>query len=279
LLAFRETQAKVIAMTCQTIQNRILALPDPRQLPDPLREHVDGCPACLGWWKQAARLERLLEQLPTPPAPADKKAVLLEDLTTGPVIATVPAVARGSGRSLFADVWSLPGAKHLAGLAAAVLILIGGWLMTRPGSGPNVVAQPARDPLLDKVVKRNIDLAHAKTPNERLETLGVLADDLSESTRGFARVATPEELGELSGLFKTVVADGIVKQAERLPPHAMTPSQKRQLLDGLAAKLAAAGQQAEQAARESPPQAQPALKTIADTARDGQTRLKARVGA
>ena len=41
----------------------------------------------------------------------------------------------------------------------------------------------------------------------------------------------------------------------------------------------AQGAKAEEAAKESPPHAQPALKTISDTARDGQTKLKAILGA
>ena len=69
-------------MTCQDVQNKILILPDPRRVPEPLREHLDGCPACLAWWKQAAWLERLLEQLPAPPPPADKKSALIDELTS-----------------------------------------------------------------------------------------------------------------------------------------------------------------------------------------------------
>jgi hypothetical protein len=47
-------------------------------------------------------------------------------------------------------------------------------------------------------------------------------------------------------------------------------------------RLAEAGREADRAARESPPHAQPALKVIADTARDGQATLRdilAREGA
>ena len=43
----------------------------------------------------------------------------------------------------------------------------------------------------------------------------------------------------------------------------------------LAAKLLDAGREADTAARESPPHALPALKTIADSARDGQLKLRA----
>jgi hypothetical protein len=264
-------------MTCQTIQNRILALPDPRHLPEPFRTHLDACPACLGWWQQAVRLERLLEHLPAPPAPADKKAALLDDLTSaGPVIKSIPALARGSGRSSLAAVLALPGLKYAAGLAAAVLVAVGGWLAVRPGKNETVVRPtPPKHPLLAKVVQRDLALARAKTPAQRLEALGGLADDLSAETRGLARVASEDELRDLSGWFKKVVDDGIVKQADLLPALTMSREQKKALLDGLVEKLTDAGRKADQTAKEAPPHAQPALKSIADTARDGEARLRA----
>ena len=267
-------------MTCQTIQNRVLALPDPRQLPENLREHIAGCPGCQAWWKQAVRLDRLLEQLPAPPAPADKKAAMLDELAAaGPVIRSIPAVERGTGRSVFVKLLAVPGVRYAAGLAAAVLIAVGGWMAFRPTKQPEVAVPSPRDPFLDKIVKRNVALAQTKAPDERMVALAGLADDLSAETRGLARIADQDDLRELSGLFQKVVNDGIVRQAERLPPHALTPTQKQALLEKLSTTLDGARQQADQAARESPPHAQPALRTISDTARDGQTKLKAILGA
>src|SRR4051812_45158201 len=122
-------------MTCQSAQNRILMLPDPRQVPDALRAHLDGCPACLAWWQRAARLERLLEQLPAPPAPADKKAVLIDELTAaGPVIKSVPAGDRGTVPSPGTAFLKRVG-TYAAALAAAVLVVVGGWRLI-PKAGP-----------------------------------------------------------------------------------------------------------------------------------------------
>ena len=270
-------------MNCQKFQNRILALPDPRQLPENLREHLDACPACMSSWKRAVRLEQLLAQLPTPPAPADKKAALLDELTAaGPVIKSIPSLERRTGRSIFVRAWSLPAVKTIAGLAAAVLIAIGGWMMMKPGSGPDGTAKERegpRDPFLEKLVQRDLALAQAKSPEQRLDVLGGLAADLSAESRSLSKIANPEELRDLSGMFQKVVNEGIVEQVRKLPEHALTQTQKHELLQKLTTKLAEAGQQADQAARESPPHAQPALKTISDTARDGQMKLKSILGA
>ena len=111
--------------------------------------------------------------------------------------------------------------------------------------------------------------------------LGSLADDLSSEARSLSKIASTEELRDISGMFQKVVNDGIVVQAKKMSEnqHALTQTQKQELLQKLTTKLAEAGQQADQAARESPPHAQPAFKTISDTARDGQVKLKAILGA
>lgn len=263
-------------MNCSTIQNRILALADLRLLPDALREHVNACPGCLAWWKHAARIEQLLAELPVPAAPADKKNALLEELS-GPVIRFVPAIERRSFPTRF---WSAPAVRTLAGLAAAVLIAVGGWLMVRPGNGPQSVAKESpRDPFLERIVQRDLALARARTADQRLDVLGGLAGDLSSEAQSLSKIANTDELRELSSMFHRIVNEGIVEQARKLPEHSLTQTQKKDLLNRLSQKLTEAGRQADEAARESPPHAQPALKTISDTARDGQTKLKAILGA
>jgi hypothetical protein len=259
-------------MNCQTFQNHVLSLPEPRELPEPLVGHANGCAACVAWWRRAARLEGLLATLPVPAAPADKKNALLDELS-GPVIQPLPRFERRS-------LWSIPAVRTFAGLAAAVMIAVGGWMMVRPGPGtPIVAAKESRDPFLDRIVQRDLALAKAGKPTERLDVLGDLADDLSTEARSLSKIAQPDELRDLSGMFQKVVNEGIVEQARKLPEHSLTQSQKNELLNRLSQKLVTAGRQAEDASKESPPHAQPALKTISDTARDGQTKLKAILGA
>jgi hypothetical protein len=259
-------------MTCPSVQARILALPDPRQLPEAVRAHVDGCPDCAAFWAQAARLEALVAALPVPPAPRGKKQDLLTDLAAEALI--FPKVATAAPRP-----WSLPRppAKVLAGLAAAVLVAVTVWSVARNGKPPQAqVKGPApKHALLEKMVQRNVSLAKAATAPDRLDALAGMAEDLAAEGRGLALVATADEMRELAGQFRSVVADGVVVTAERVPPHALTPDQRRALLERLTARLAEAGAAAEKAAQDSPPHAQPALRSIADTARDGQTKLRA----
>lgn len=257
-------------MTCQSVQARILALPDPRQLPDAFRAHVAACPDCTAYWKQAARLETLVAALPVPPAPAGKKTAFLEDLAAEALV--FPKVTAPPPRA-----WSLPRppAKALAGLAAALLIGVGVWSAMKTGKNqPVAQKQPApRHALLEKVVQRDLALAKARTPGDRLDALAGLAEDLAAESRGLALVVGADEMREVADWFRTA-ADGVVDQAGR-PMNALTPDQRRALLTRLTDRLTEAGRAAEQAAKDSPPHAQPALRSIADTARDGQTKLRA----
>jgi hypothetical protein len=262
-------------MNCESVQNKVLALPDPRQVSPALREHLDGCPACKAWWQQAARLERLLERLPAPPPPADKKAALIEELTAaGPVIRTVPSVPRPAGPSRLVGLLKTRAAKYAGALAAAVLLAVGGWQLIKPTGTATVEVAAPRHPLLEKAVQRNVALARPQnTPAQRLEILGELADDLSAESRSLARVGTPEDLNQLAEWFTLVVNEGIERQARSLPPG-MNPTERRDLLNRLTAKLAGAGRQVDQVAGESPEQAKEPLKKIVDAAQDGQKRLQ-----
>ncbi|QJW96341.1 hypothetical protein [Frigoriglobus tundricola] len=263
-------------MKCQAVQNQILALPDPRELPPALRSHVLACAACQAWARQAARLEGLLEQMFVPPAPAEKKEALLGELMAAdPVIRSMatpatrptfgPAAVRFLGRN----------ASYVGGLAAAVLVAFGAYLLVGNRSpGTKETALTHKHPLLEKLVARDVAMARADTPAKQLEVLTGMADDIASDTRGMARLASGAELKQMAGWYEKVVAEGIVPQARGLPTE-MPAADKARLIDGLAAKLDAEAVEAEKVAREAPPDAQTALKRMADAARDGEKLLRA----
>ncbi len=263
-------------MNCQAVQNQIIALPDPRQLSPTLLAHVASCAACQAWARQAERLEGLLEQLPVPPAPAEKKEAMIGDLMQAdPVIQPMAVPATRPSFVVVAGRFLQRNANAVGGLAAAVLVVVGiAWYANKqPGPKPPDFVQTEKHPLLEKMVARDVALARAETPARRLEVLGGMADDLAGETRGMARVASPSELNDLARWYDKVVKDGIVRQAKEMPLHAMPQPEKRKLLDGLAAKLEADATEADKLSREAPQDAQPTLKRIADTARDGAREL------
>jgi hypothetical protein len=261
-------------MNCQTVQNKILALPDPRLIPDPLRDHVAGCAACQAWARQAARLEALVEQLPAPAAPAGKKVALVGDLTRpGPAVARPLAEPARSGDSVLHFLRR--NAALVGGLAAAVLVALGGWLYWTRSPKPDMAQPTPEDPFLKKMVERDVALAKADTPAKRLQVLGGMADDLSAQARGLSRVASADELRDLARWYDKVVKDALVKQAEKLPPLAMPEAERQAQFKALADKLGDTAADADKMMGDVPPDAKPALQKIADSAREGQKKLMA----
>lgn len=260
-------------MNCDAVRSQVLQLPDPRRVPDALRAHLATCPVCAAWAAEAGRLEGLLARLPVPPAPADLKAALVDDLTAaGPIIRRLPVVPRRSGRSPLRVVLEWPGLKYAGGLAAAVLVAVGGWLVVRPGPAPEVV--DLRHPLLDKVVRRNLALTRADKPDEKLDILGGLADDLAGEARALARVAETGELTELSALFRAA-AGGVAQQADRVADApGLRPEERAAALTAAETKLKLAADELARVAEESPPNAQPVLRGIVGTAREGEAKVR-----
>jgi hypothetical protein len=267
-------------MNCQVVQNKILAEPDPRLLPERLRLHVAGCEACRAWARQAARLEALVEKLPAPAAPSAKKAALVGKLERGePIITrpvTTPAAARTPRESRFTE-FLRNNALIIGSLAAAILVALGAWaLFPRNGPKPEMVVIPD-DPFLNKIVERDVALAKATTPEERLKVLSGMADDLSAQARGLARVASPEELRDLAKWYGKVVNDGIVKQADNLPTRIQAPAEEQArnaALTALTSQLGITAAETDKLLGSVPPESKPALQKIADTAREGQKRIE-----
>lgn len=256
-------------MTCSSVRQALLALPDPRLLPPSLREHVTSCSVCRHWAVMAARLEGLLERLPVPPPPADQKSALKVRLGLDR-----PA-GRSSGWGVWLPRWSWRAAGWAAGLAAVVLlVLAGGRLAPRRASGPVVAEGTPEHPFLHAVARRGLALARSDSPRDKFRNLAGLTDDLSAEAVALARVAGPDDLKDLARWFERVVKEGLVRQAERLPAHALTPAERHAELTALAGHLAETAARAEAAAADVPPEAQLALGRIRDSARYGERKLR-----
>lgn len=264
-------------MNCQTVQAQVLGLPDPRDLTPVLREHVLACAACRAWAKQAARLEGLLQQLPVPPAPAEKKEALLGDLMSAdPVIQPMVTPAARPGFGAVAGRFLRQNATYVGGLAAAVLVAVGVYALwpKKAQTAPEVV-KSQKDPLLEKMVTANAAMARANTPAKRLEVLGTMADAVAADARGMARLA-PSDLKPRAAQYENLIDDGIVPRARELQNATLgLRAEDRAALETLAEKLKAEATAADALAKEVPQDAQPALTQIAAAARKGETTLRA----
>jgi hypothetical protein len=260
-------------MNCETIQKKLLMLQDPRRVPDSLRSHLADCGSCRVWAERAGRLEGLLQRLPTPTAPRNKKAAFIADLMK-PAPVELAAKTSGSFRE-----WLTRNASLVGGLAAAIVVAVGAWSMLKTGPRPDTdLAATPKDPFLEKMVQRDVALAKANTPAQKLQALGGMADDLSAEARGLSRLANPDELKDVAKWYDRVVREGLVKQASQMNDRVMSPAERKAQLTELARKLGETADEVKKASGEVPPEAKPILERMVESARFGKEKLEKLAG-
>jgi hypothetical protein len=135
-------------------------------------------------------------------------------------------------------------------------------------SGPPLATPGISDPLLANLLERDLRLASATTPRERIEILADLAEDLRQGTQQIAPAATQEELKAIACLYEQVVRDGIVKQAQALPA-----TDRERVLDPIALRLDQTASQVDRLAREVSAQRAEQLQAIITSAHEGKRAL------
>jgi hypothetical protein len=259
-------------MTCNAVRNRLLAEPDPNRVPADLRPHVAGCAGCREFLGRYESLAKSIAALAAPQADL-AKLTFVDSLThAGPIIQSVPSLATStfSWKHLLSVA-----AKPIAATAAAVAVGVGIWAVSGSRRPAQEMAGP-RHELLKKVVEHNAALAKLSKPTDakaRIETLSELAVDLRTETREVMIAAHKEDLDSLAGMFESTVNDGLVKQAAKLDRMNLSPKDRKEILESAAEKLAAAADDANALTLSAPPHAKPALARMAETAKQGRTRL------
>jgi|YNPBryunderm2012_1023409.scaffolds.fasta_scaffold26628_1 hypothetical protein len=265
--------------SCRQFRRTLLALPDPRVLPSSLRRHQQHCPDCRAWAEQAAELEKALSQLPVPPS-GNSKAHFLKGLQQTESPTLIPRSRRDHSRQDGTGTRSLRSRRRwwwtVAGALAASL-LVGVLAYHRSGSGPSPQPEVARSvppyPFVQQLVAHDVALARANTASQRLQALSALADTVAQETQALARIATAEELRELVRWYDKVVERGVLQQAQEWIEQMQTEQERQQLL-ATAERLAATAQAMEKILDTVPPHAQSVLRQLAQTAREGEHKLK-----
>lgn len=261
-------------MTCDSLQNRLLTLTDPRRVPADLRPHLDACPGCAAFLASFAALERDIARLPVPPASPEVKAALLAKVSeTGPIITRAPAVpvSRGLADWLARVKW-----QHAAGLAASVAIAAGAWWAFERPKPPDAEKPVARrHGLLENEVASLVKLATADTPAERLDVWAKVADELRAEAKDVFRATQGVEINVLEDMYAKAVQKGVVVQAERLAGSGrVVAAADLTKVKDVAARLANAETATLGLAASAPPQSKPALERMAKTAKDARQKLE-----
>jgi hypothetical protein len=262
-------------MKCEAVQNRLLALPDATRVPDDLRAHLSGCESCRGFLAQLGRLDAILTSLPVPPRSEERKAALLEQVTAaGPIITRVPVYTKGDSttrlRALLAkaDPW-----RHVAGLAAALLIAVGAWWALSEKTPAEVEVAGLRDEMLAKEVALVSELSKSDSQRRKVELWSGFTGDLRDQVRAVYLYAPGKDMTALAGRFDKAAKGGLLEQARRLDNLPL--DQRQAIVDDLVRKMAEAEAEATRLELAAPPQSKAPLKRIAETARTVRTELQA----
>jgi hypothetical protein len=237
-------------MNCEAARKHLLGSERPDRPSAEASAHIAACLACLEWQQRLVQLELAVRQLPTPRADAARSALLRRILTDKPAskpksspriavngqAARRPSIARVVG-SWIMDPHASPrrrvAAGLVAGVAAALLLFLTGWLVwdaTRPGS-PMVVSTPKappRDPVVVALEKLNIRVSENGPPAQRIREFSGAADELR--TRAGARAATDSELSAMALLYSQVVRDGVIKTAQGIAADGFPGDERDALL-------------------------------------------------
>jgi hypothetical protein len=268
-------------MKCKLVQRRLLGLENPARVPAELRGHLARCERCRDCQSQLLMLE---SQIPFVPVPGSRgKTRLLRQLMPAPAAQTKVETAlptklirvseplpSHSPRLPLSYILLLP--RRAAALAAAVVLLVLGWWIFHSGTTPPETAitrsRPVVDPLLASLVERDVRLAKAASPRERIEILMDMAQELQDTTRELAQTPTGDQLNGLAKLYEQVVHEGILRQALALPA-----GERRPVLHPIADRLSRTARSFERLAPRVPAESGKPLQAISAAAQEGNRRL------
>jgi hypothetical protein len=265
-------------MNCEQYQRRLLGTESPDRPAPEVEAHLVRCAACREWQGRLLQLEANVPLLPVPPSAGGFRLARRILASKTPLPRSIPLSRRR---------W-----RWLAGGAAAATVLIacgillgnalwqavekpvdrpraeGSWEKERPVQPrPADRKQAARqDRLVACLVRCDLRLARAGSPQERVEALAELADSLHGESAGLVRSAPSRELDQLASLYGKVVRQE-VGTAREIPTRL-----RRQVLGPIALRLARAEREARELAEQTPGSAGPLLQ-IAAVAREGRARL------
>lgn len=300
-------------MNCKEIKYFLLGCENPDQPPADVKAHLAVCSGCQDWQNQLAMIEMNIPFLPVPASAAraqllrkvlsqpklirSEEAVAAESLvetgvavkdTVGPVVrsaeAKTPVLTDSDLSRVGAGILQFfrrlePSARRFTagGIAAAILLVIFGWMVIRTPHRPQIAdSPPARssDPLLSSIIQRDMCLARAERPSDRFLALADLADDLSGEVKKLAPL--PEAKGVLDDLVKRyqeILGDGLLKVAKKLPVE-----DRDDLLNKVGDRLHAAGRTAEELGNQLgatiPNSSRQALRDLTKAAKEGDRQLR-----
>jgi len=205
-------------MTCQEIQHWLLLSKPAVPLPGAVRRHLDACPRCRLRCEQLRLLDDQINGLPPPPPDPSAKERLMARIARTPQQRSPAPAVRLHLRWVAA-----------AAVAASLLIAVTWIVARRPAanrSGDDVALTEGTSPsplragaggIVLRVAKLDVQLANPAAVEEQLDLLTQLAGDLKDEAIRLAKQGPSEDVQLLGDLASSVLRQGVVGRAARLP--------------------------------------------------------------
>jgi hypothetical protein len=291
-------------MNCSEFRSRLLKAEDPSQPEEETRRHLVECAACAAWRSRLLQIEANVARLPIPlstgraaavhrilhpdgpdlfSAAPRKKPARTPPKPPRPRLEEMPFELEMDGafempayRPAPESVLDGPRTRRRRAIigaavaAAGLLIVASTWVITRRPSEQATIAEHARPPvdaLVARLVDRDMKLASAQRPGEKVQVLADIASDIHNETANLVNDVQSKDLMRLAEFYQRVVHEGLVEQARVVPP-----GEREDVLGPISARLSQSWHDAETTARDFPACAG-VMKVIADAARDGDKQL------
>jgi hypothetical protein len=243
-------------MSCVEARSWLYAAAAEDQLPDPVREHLRGCPTCQQRWRQLVGIDAVLRSLPGPPAPQAACTRFL----TGP-FARQPARPRPRLR------WRGWGAVAALLLLALGIGMLAGWRAPKRVDAPRIASSYPDEPTLERFLGRHLRLAVSDRV-ERVRLMAATADDLASAALEAAEQDRPEALPLLADLYGVAV-EGLAAAGP------LVPAEQRQTVRDVVAELSRQADTLDAASSDRLPVVAQRLAAIARSARSAGEALTA----
>src|SRR5262249_55714993 len=209
------------AMNCTVLQRRLLELEQPDRPPPEVRAHLAACPVCRRWQRRLVQIEQRVLLIPVPPS--GRKSAVLRCVLAEPAAAAKEStpVERPKLRPFVHGAPPRDRAPKKIALATAlaaglILFAVGLWALQHPQK------EEATTPFSKELEARQKDhrrkLAAANKPSEKVKVVAEFIEELHTDSRNLARTASVNDLKALSRVYKGVVGDRFVKQAQEVSP-------------------------------------------------------------
>jgi hypothetical protein len=260
-------------MSCSVLQRRLLELETPDRPPPEIRAHLAACAACRRWQRRLLQIEQRVPLIPVPPSGA-KSAVLRRVLAEPAAAAKEPSRAEPPKLRPFIGGAEPRSRRQLqiaavTTLAACLAVFAFGLWWGANETQPAPSKSSYSKNLAIRLDQHARNLNAATKPSEKVKVLAAFAEELHTDSRALVTASSVNDLKTLSQVYKRVVGEGLVKQAQEV-----SPGERAQILDPIIHQLEDAANDARELAKTTSETAATPLLEMAQAADDARSQLR-----